>query len=431
MSTSTYIVIIVILLICSAYFSATETAFSSLNKTKLKAMAEKGDKKAKHAIELSDKYDKLISTILIGNNIVNIAASSLGTVMFINILGGEAGPTVSTVVITVAVLIFGEISPKSIAKDCPEKFAIFSTPIISVLIWILTPLNLIFSAWKKLLSKIFRLESSTGMSQEELLMLVEEVQQDGSIDENEGELLTNVIEFSNIEAEDILTHRVDLEAVPIEADKAEIAEAFQTSKFSRILVYKESIDNVVGVIHLKDFYTGMGVTDKKVEDILSPVIFVLKNEKIDELLEKLQKSKSHLAVVLDEYGGTYGIVTMEDILEEIVGEIWDEHDEVIESIKRCGKDAYIVNASMDLDDFCEYFEIETESESTSLSGWIMEQMEEIPEGGETLNYENLTITVGEVDNHRITDVKVVCAPKEDETDKDDERKKDKKDDKDE
>lgn len=418
MSTSTYIVIITMLLICSAYFSATETAFSSLNKTKIKTLAEKGDKKAKRAVELSDKYDKLISTILIGNNIVNIAASSLGTVMFIKILGGEAGPTVSTVVITVAVLVFGEISPKSIAKDCPERVAVFSAPIITVLIWILTPLNMIFSAWKKLLSKIFRLESSTGMSQEELLMLVEEVQQDGSIDENEGELLTNVIEFSNIEAEDILTHRVDLEAVPIEADKAEIAEAFQTSKFSRILVYRESIDNVVGTIHLKDFYTGMGVTDKKVEDILSPVIFVLKNEKIDELLEKLQKSKSHLAVVLDEYGGTYGIVTMEDILEEIVGEIWDEHDEVIESIKCCGKDTYIVNASMDLDDFCEYFEIETESESTSLSGWIMEQMEKIPEGGETFVYENLTITVEKVDNHRITEAKVVCAAKDDENKKD-------------
>lgn len=418
MSTSTYIVIITMLLICSAYFSATETAFSSLNKTKIKTLAEKGDKKAKRTVELSDKYDKLISTILIGNNIVNIAASSLGTVMFIKILGGEAGPTVSTVVITVAVLVFGEISPKSIAKDCPERFAVFSAPIITVLIWILTPLNMIFSAWKKLLSKIFRLETSTGMSQEELLMLVEEVQQDGSIDENEGELLTNVIEFSNIEAEDILTHRVDLEAVPIEADKAEIAEAFQTSKFSRILVYRESIDNVVGTIHLKDFYTGMGVTDKKVEDILSPVIFVLKNEKIDELLEKLQKSKSHLAVVLDEYGGTYGIVTMEDILEEIVGEIWDEHDEVIESIKCCGKDTYIVNASMDLDDFCEYFEIETESESTSLSGWIMEQMEKIPEGGETFVYENLTITVEKVDNHRITEAKVVCAAKDDENKKD-------------
>lgn len=422
MTASTYIVIIAMLLICSAYFSATETAFSSLNKTKLKAIAEKGDKKAKLALELTDKYDKLISTILIGNNIVNIAASSLGTVMFINIFGGEAGPTVSTIVITVAVLIFGEISPKSIAKDCPERFAVFSAPIISVLIYILTPLNMIFSAWKRLLSKLFKLESSTGMSQEELLMLVEEVQQDGSIDENEGELLTNVIEFSNIEAEDILTHRVDLEAVSIDADKTEIAEAFQTSKFSRILVYRESIDNIVGTVHLKDFYTGMGVTDKSIEEILSPVIFVLKNEKIDELLEKLQKSKSHLAVVLDEYGGTYGIVTMEDILEEIVGEIWDEHDEVVESIKCCGKDTYIVNASMDLDDFCEYFGIETASESTSLSGWIMEQTEKIPEGGETFVYNNLTITVGKVDNHRITEAKVVCAPKEEKPDNDKDKK---------
>ena len=334
--------------------------------------------------------------------------------MFINILGGEAGPTVSTVVITVAVLIFGEISPKSIAKDCPEKFAIFSTPIISVLIWILTPLNLIFSAWKKLLSKIFRLESSTGMSQEELLMLVEEVQQDGSIDENEGELLTNVIEFSNIEAEDILTHRGDLEAVPVEAEKSEIAEAFQTSKFSRILVYKESIDNIIGVIHLKDFYTGMGVTEKSVEEILSPVIFVLQNEKIDDMLEKLQKSKSHLAVVLDEYGGTYGIVTMEDILEELVGEIWDEHDEVVEDIRLCGKDTYLVNAAMDLDDFCERFHIETESESSLLSGWIMEQMEKVPDAGESFQYQNLTITIAKVEHHRIAEVRVKAEEKADE-----------------
>lgn len=385
-----------------------------MNKTKLKAIAEKGDKKAKRAIELSDKYDKLISTILIGNNIVNIAASSLGTVMFINILGGEAGPTVSTVVITVAVLIFGEISPKSIAKDCPEKFAIFSTPIISVLIWILTPLNLIFSAWKKLLSKIFRLESSTGMSQEELLMLVEEVQQDGSIDENEGELLTNVIEFSNIEAEDILTHRVDLEAVPIEADKAEIAEAFQTSKFSRILVYKESIDNVVGVIHLKDFYTGMGVTDKKVEDILSPVIFVLKNEKIDELLEKLQKSKSHLAVVLDEYGGTYGIVTMEDILEEIVGEIWDEHDEVVNYFTQIDDTHYIVDGRAKLDKFFETFGLDKDTadnfDAQTVSGWAIAEIGEIPKKSQSFEYKNLTVSINRLTQKRIIDVKVTVNP---------------------
>ena len=245
-------------------------------------------------------------------------------------------------------------------------------------------------------------------------MLVEEVQQDGSIDENEGELLTNVIEFSNISAEDILTHRGDLEAVPVEAEKSEIAEAFQTSKFSRILVYKESIDNIIGVIHLKDFYTGMGVTEKSVEEILSPVIFVLQNEKIDNMLEKLQKSKSHLAVVLDEYGGTYGIVTMEDILEELVGEIWDEHDEVVEDIRLCGKDTYLVNAAMDLDDFCKRFGIETESESSLLSGWIMEQMEKVPDAGESFQYQNLTITIAKVEHHRIAEVRVKAEEKADE-----------------
>ncbi|MGN0179888.1 MAG: HlyC/CorC family transporter [Monoglobaceae bacterium] len=409
MSNTSYILIMIVLVVFSAYFSATETAFSSLNRTRLKALAEKGDKRAKRAYEISERYDKLISTILIGNNIVNIALASLGTVLFVK-LCGDAGATVSTVVITVVVLIFGEISPKSIAKDCPEKFAMFSAPFLKFCIMILTPLNFVFSAWKRLLTRLLKTEPDSKMSQEELLMLVEEVQQDGSIDENEGELLTNVIEFSNIEAEDILTHRVDLEAVSVEAEKSEIAEVFQTSKFSRILVYRESIDSIIGVIHQKDFYTGMGVTDKSIEEIITPVIFVLRNEKIDDMLEKLQKSKSHMAVVLDEYGGTYGIVTMEDILEELVGEIWDEHDEVVESIRKCG-DAYIVNAAMDFDDFCEYFDIETESDSTSLSGWIMEQMEKIPESGESFKFENLTVTITSVDNHRISEVRVLPGPK--------------------
>lgn len=413
MSNLSYILLIVVLVMFSAYFSATETAFSSMNRTKLKAMAEKGSTKAKRALDLSEKYDTLLSTILIGNNIVNITAASVATVFFVRLIG-DAGVTLSTVVLTIVVLIFGEISPKSIAKDCPEKFAMFSAPFIGVLIWVLTPLTFLFSMWKKLLSRLLRMERESGMSQEELLMLVEEVQQDGSIDENEGELLTNVIEFSNISAEDILTHRGDLEAVPVEAEKSEIAEAFQTSKFSRILVYKESIDNIIGVIHLKDFYTGMGVTEKSVEEILSPVIFVLQNEKIDNMLEKLQKSKSHLAVVLDEYGGTYGIVTMEDILEELVGEIWDEHDEVVEDIRLCGKDTYLVNAAMDLDDFCKRFGIETESESSLLSGWIMEQMEKVPDAGESFQYQNLTITIAKVEHHRIAEVRVKAEEKADE-----------------
>ena len=281
--TLTYILIIAVLVLMSAYFSATETAFSSLNRTRLKIFAEKGSRKAKLALRLSEQYDKLLSTILIGNNIVNIAMASLGAVMFIQ-LCGDAGATISTAVITVVVLIFGEISPKSIAKDSPERFAMFSAPFLKILIYILTPVNFLFSLWKKLLSRVLRLESSAKMSQEELLMLVKEVQLDGSIDQNEGELLRNAIGFSERCAEDILTHRVDLESVALNARKEEIARAFTQSRYSRLLVYDETMDDVVGVIHQKDFYTGMGITGKAVKDIITPVIFILKKEKIPSLL---------------------------------------------------------------------------------------------------------------------------------------------------
>lgn len=204
------ILILVILTVMSAYFSATETAFSSLNRTKLKTLAEKGNKRAEMTNKLADNYDRLLSTILIGNNIVNIAAASIATVMFVKAYG-DVGATISTVFTTVIILIFGEITPKSVSKDCPEKFAMFSAPLIKFFIYLLLPLNFIFSLWKKLISKIFKLETDTKMSHDELLMLVDEVQQDGSVDEDEGELLKNAIEFNDIEAEDILTHRVDLE----------------------------------------------------------------------------------------------------------------------------------------------------------------------------------------------------------------------------
>ncbi len=398
---ATFILAMIILIMFSAYFSATETAFSSLNKTRLKTMAEKGEKKAVLACKLADDYDKLISTILIGNNIVNIATASLATVLFVHIYG-DKGATISTVVVTIAVLIFGEISPKSIAKDCPEKFAMFSAPFIRLLIWILTPINLLFSLWKKALAKLFHLEPDTKMSQEELLMLVDEVQQDGSIDKNEGELLRNAIEFTEQEAEDILTHRVDLEAVSAEASKEEVAALFAETRFSRILVYEESIDNIIGVVHQKDFYVGNGITDKPLSELLSPVIFVLKNEKISTLLRQLQTSKSHVAVVLDEYGGTYGIVTMEDILEELVGEIWDEHDEVTENFEKLDQNSYRVDGSMDLDDFCQYFQIKVESEMVSLSGWIMEQLGQIPQVGDSFHYEGLEIKVAAIEYHRIS-----------------------------
>ncbi len=405
MSTVSYILIVVVCLIFSAYFSATETAFLSMNKTKIKTLAEKGNARAKIVCELDERYDKLISSILIGNNIVNILMASLATVLFTRELG-DIGATVSTVVSTVAVLIFGEISPKSIAKDCAEQFVLFSAPIIRCIIWILTPLTFVFSLWKKLLNKIFRLQPSGKMSQEELLMMVDEVQQEGSIDENEGGLLKNAIEFSEQEARDVLIHRVDLAALPVEADKERIAQMFNETKYSRLLIYRDNIDNILGTLHQKDFYVGTGVTDKPIREILSPAIFVLENEPISLILKKLQRGKTHVAVVIDEYGGTCGIVTMEDILEELVGEIWDEHDEEEVLVRKLSANAYIADAAMNYADFAEQFNLKSDSEMVSVSGWVMEHFGRVPQVGDAFDCEGKHIQVTKVDNHRVDEIKV-------------------------
>ena len=393
----------------SAYFSATETAFSSANTTRLRTMAEKGSKNAALALRLLEQYDRLLSTILIGNNIVNIATASIGTVLFVRHYG-DAGATISTVVVTVVVLIFGEISPKSIAKDCAEKCAMLSAPTLRVLIWVLLPLNLLFSLWKKLLARVFRLSADSKMSQEELLMLVDEVQQDGSIDRDEGELLRNAIGFSEQEAQDILIHRVDLAALPVTASKEEVAALFTKTKYSRLLIYEDSIDHILGTVHQKDFYVGCGVTEKPLADIISPPVFALENEPIRLLLKKLQQAKTHVAVVVDEYGGTCGIVTMEDILEELVGEIWDEHDEEEVLLRKIGPETWLVDAAMELDDLAAYFRLKTDSEMVSVSGWVMEQFGRVPEAGEDFTCGELTVEVTRVENHRIEEIRITRCP---------------------
>ncbi|MBQ3079607.1 MAG: HlyC/CorC family transporter [Clostridia bacterium] len=410
------LLIMVACIIMSGYFSATETAFSSLNKTRIKTLAEKGNRRAVLVRDLSESYDKLISTILIGNNIVNIALASIGTVFFVKLVGPN-GPTVSTVVITIVVLIFGEITPKSLAKDMPESFAMFSAPIIRLMIFLFTPINWLFSLWKKMLSGILKVPETEKMSQEELLMFVEEVQQDGSVDSQEGDLLKNAIEFTALSAEDILTHRTDIEAIPIDADKKEISRLFSESKFSRLPVYEESIDNIVGIIHLKDFYNENGITKKTISELMSPPLFVPMSEKIDDLLKVLQKHKSHIAIVLDEYGGTYGLITMEDILEELVGDIWDEHDEVVEEYKKVNDTTYLVDGSVNHDDFCEFFGVSTNSEIVSLGGWVAEQLGKIPELGDSFTFENLDISVKELDVHRASLIQVIIKNEENVTDK--------------
>ena len=392
-------------LVMSAYFSATETAFSSLNKTRLKVLADNGNKKAALALRLAGDYDRLISTILIGNNIVNITVASIGTLLFVE-LYGDVGATISTVVVTIVVLIFGEITPKSIAKDTPERFALFSAPFIRIWIWVLTPLNFLFSQWKKFVSRFLKTDDNTKMSHEELLLFMEDVEQDGGIDENEGELLRNALEFGELTAAEILTHRIELEVVNINESHEEIARAFTQSRFSRLLVYRDTIDQVVGVLHQKDFYVNGKMTDQPIAEIMTEPLFVYQHTKIRDILKMLQHQKSHIAVVVDDFGGTLGIVTMEDILEELVGEIWDEHDEVEEDFEKLGENVYRVDCSVSLEDFMEFFDISLESDSVFVGGWVMECLNKVLVKGESFTVGHLEITVSGLNAYRVSSITV-------------------------
>ena len=389
-----------ICVIMSGYFSATETAFNSLNMTKIKVAAERGDKKAALIIRLLDDYNRLLTTILVGNNIVNIALSSMATVLFIELLGGEIGATVSTVVITVVVLIFGEITPKSIAKESPESFARFSAPIINFLAVILTPINFLFSLWKKLVSLVVKSNEEQTVTEEELLSIVDEVEQSGAIGEQESELIRNAMELNENDCADIATPRVDIEAVEKNWTKEEVAEVFVETGYSRLPVYVDGLDNIIGIIHRTDFYNNY---DKEniAETMLTKPVFVPKTMKIGALLKLLQKNKCHMAVVTDEYGGTYGIVTMEDILEELVGEIWDEHDEVEEDISE-SKGVYTVSGSMEPEELFEELEIDIEEVPyATLSGWIMDELDKVPEVGDTFENSGYKFTVETVDGMRV------------------------------
>lgn len=412
---STSVLIIIFCVLFSGYFSATETAFSSLNRIRVKNLAEKGDKKAKLVLDLLENFDSLLSTILIGNNIVNIACASVATLLFVRLLGEEQGPSVATLVITIVVLIFGEVTPKSIAKENPEKFAMFAAPFLNLLMIILTPFNFLFIQWKKLVSRIFHTETDYSITEEELLTIVEEAEQEGRIDEQESSLIRSAIEFSEQEAIDILTPRIDIVGVPYDATKEEIAAVFTDTNYSRLPVYKETMDHIVGIIYQKDFYNVVYDKGGNIESIIRPALYITESKKIGELLQELQHKKSHIAIVLDEYGGTTGIVTLEDILEELVGEIWDEHDEVINEIEKVSETEYIVHGSTNLEDLFEALdmgrkideEVE-EMEVVTVSGWVMEEvLERIPAKGDVGNWQNLEVTVLEMDENRVEKIKLV------------------------
>ena len=401
-------VAIVLLVMMSAYFSATETAFSCLNKIRMKSRAESGDHRAALAMDLVEDYDRLISTILIGNNIVNITASTVGTVLFTKLYAAY-GPTVSTVVLTLVVLIFGEISPKSLAKEHAESFAMFSAPILRVFLLVLRPLNFLFSQWKRLLNMIFHPSEDQGIAEEELITMVSEAENEGGLDQHESQLIRSAIEFGDLEAGDILTPRVDIVAVEDTDSMEEIAKIFAENGYSRLPVYHEDIDNIIGVIHEKDFHAARYRGLTSVKEMLGPMLYTTGNTKISELLRILQREKAHMVIVVDEYGGTEGLVTLEDIVEELVGEIWDEHDEVIEEFKKQEDDSYLISCSADLTDLFDLFKIKGECDSNTISGWVMEQIGRVPEEGDRFVSDGLDVTVTKVDHRRVLEVRVAVA----------------------
>lgn len=405
------ILVMVICVSLSAFFSASETAFNSVNKIKLKSLSDDGNKKAGEVLAIAEKYDKFLSTILIGNNVVNILFTSLLTVIFVAV-SQTYGATISTAVGTVVILLFGEITPKVLSKKSPEKFAMAALPIVKFFTAILTPLSFIFSLWTKFISKAFRSSGDASITDDELITIVNEAYHEGGIDEHESELIKNAIVFDDRQAEDILTPRVDIVAVPIDSEEDEVLKIFSETGYSRLPVYEGSLDNIIGIIHQKDFYEDVVDNEKSLSDILQEALFVTPTMKIGSLLRELQMKKEHIAVVVDEYGGTAGLVTMEDILEELVGEIWDEHDEIVEDVVKVSDDTYIVQGNLLVEDMFEYFDIRLdESDADTVSGWIMEQMGHIPEENETFSYENLDIQIAKVVSRRITEVKVTVHEK--------------------
>ena len=417
---ATQILIMVLLVLLSAFFSATETAFSSLNKTRLKSMSENGNRKAERALRLAENYDELLSTILIGNNIVNIGLASIATIFFVDLLGGGAGPSVSTIVTTVVVLIFGEISPKSMAKESPESFAMAVSGIISALTKVFKPINWLFSKWKALLSKLFKVKDDRRLTQDELITLVEEVEQEGGMDADDSDLVRSAIEFHDQEVADILTPRVRVEGVPQDASYAEISEIFEESGYSRLPVYDETIDRIVGVIHQKDFYRKTREDKVNLPEIMKSPVFVTENTKISDLMRLLQRTKSQLAVVVDEYGGTVGIVTMEDILEELVGEIWDEHDEIEVEFQEEKDGCWRIVGSAPLEEMEERFGLGQDADASTVGGWVMELAERIPEVGEEFHCGSWDVKVVKADDRHVQEIMLVPhVMDEDDEDEDD------------
>lgn len=401
-------VTLVILVAFSAFFSASETAFSSLNQIRLKSRADDGDRTAARVLAMSEQYDKLLSTILIGNNIVNIAAASIGTIIFTKMLGAERGATVSTMVLTIVVLIFGEVTPKSLAKEMPETIATAVAPVLSLLMLVLTPLTWLFSQWKRLLSHFVHSSESDTITEGELMTMVSEAENDGELTDRESELIRSAIEFDDVEVEEILTPRVDVVAVADDISLEELAQTFAESGYSRLPVYHGTIDNIIGVVHEKDFYIARLKKATKIDDLVAPTLYTTGSTQISQLLRTLREQHHHMAVVVDEYGGTEGIITLEDILEELVGEIWDEHDEVTEDFRKQSDGSWLVSGSASVDDLFETLDLpeDEDIDSNTVNGLVQEKTCHLPKVGDHFSLGEYDGVVTRTARRRVTEVRL-------------------------
>lgn len=411
-------ILVVIFIMCSAFFSGSETALTSINKIRLKSMADNGDKRAARTLRVAEDYEQMISTILIGNNIVNTGSASVATVLFTVWLGAERGAAVSTVVMTVLVLIFGEVVPKNYGKANADSLAMFVSGPISVLMVIFKPLSYILGGISKFVIRITgtKEDEKPSVTEEELKYIVESIEEEGVLEEKESDLVQSALEFDEIEVQEILTPRVDMITLDVEDSWDDILALAKDSTVSRIPVYEDSIDNIIGLVHVRDILEDEILhKEHNIRDLLTQCIFVHKTMRLSALLEKLRKEKMTMAIVTDDYGGTMGLVTIEDLVEELVGEIWDEYDDVEEELTKKDENTYEVSGDYNIYDLMEELDEDNrsfESDYNTVSGWVLEQLEHIPKVGESFVYQDrMRVTVLEMEDQRITKLRIELLPK--------------------
>lgn len=401
--------VLLLLLGASAFFSASETAFSSLNKIRLKNLASDGDKNAVIALAISDDFDRMLSTILIGNNVVNLSASSIATVVA-TVLLGSAGAAVSTILLTILVLVFGEILPKSYAKENAEKVALLVARPLRIIQRLLSPLAWFFIRLQRSVKPKGDVEAEPSVTGRELKTIIQNSEDEGVLDEQGSDIMQSALEFDTTTVQEILLPRVDMTAIDIEDDMETILETAVAYGYSRIPVYEGSIDNIIGIIYGKDILEAMvHHRELDIRSLVRECLYVYRSKKISELLVEFKQKKLHLAIVTDEYGGTLGLVTMEDILEELVGEIWDESDEVKQGTVRISDTCYEAQGDLNIEDFFDDIGYEAKNFTcgySTLGGWALECLAHIPEVGESFTYNTLCLTVTEMDDQRVAKLRV-------------------------